>query len=211
MNPHPALATTQRVVFDRLPWEQSTPIPEPESTEYAAYSLMLGTKNVRFRVSKTTPTKLGLFVTTWIRSDEGPIRPFADSDGIDLLIIHAEQDGHCGQFVFPRRSYSGGAYFQGTGAKENALFEFILRGCVRPTNKRYLPRPGRARSFCHWREILTSKGSCTSTAATSSQGSELPRALPNKFSPKIEENSLKSLMVFSAIFKLCKIEEWVKK
>ncbi len=134
MNPHPALATTQRVVFDRLPWEQSTPIPEPESTEYAAYSLMLGTKNVRFRVSKTTPTKLGLFVTTWIRSDEGPIRPFADSDGIDLLIIHAEQDGHCGQFVFPQTELLRRGIFSGNRSEGKRAFR-IYPPWVRPTNK----------------------------------------------------------------------------
>jgi len=53
-------------------------------------------------VAKTTPTKVGQFVTVWQRSAEGPIRPFDAGDGIDLFVISSRDSGHFGQFVFPR-------------------------------------------------------------------------------------------------------------
>ena len=75
--------------------------PEPESTEYAAHTLLLGGRLAVFRQAKTTPTKLGQFVTLWQRSLEGPIRPFDTDDGVELFIIHAGLGTGLGQFVFP--------------------------------------------------------------------------------------------------------------
>ncbi|MGW3147482.1 MepB family protein [Streptomyces sp. NPDC001177] len=58
---------------------------------------------VRFRVAKTTPTKVGQFVTVWQRSEEGPIRPFDTEDGVDLFVISSRDDDGFGQFVFPHQ------------------------------------------------------------------------------------------------------------
>ncbi|WP_260683993.1 MepB family protein [Rhodococcus sp. KBS0724] len=65
----------------------STPIPEPEGTVY--------------RRAKTTPTKLGQFVTLWQRSDAGPIRPFDVSDGVELFVVEVYNEEQLGHFIFP--------------------------------------------------------------------------------------------------------------
>ncbi|MFF7726497.1 MepB family protein [Streptomyces sp. NPDC008001] len=81
----------------------SRPVPDAEGEEYAAHGFTLDGLSVKFRVGKTTPTKVGQFVTVWQRSAEGgPIRPFDAEDGIDLFVISSREGGHFGQFVFPR-------------------------------------------------------------------------------------------------------------
>lgn len=52
-------------------------------------------------MAKTTPTKVGQFVTVWQRSEDGPIRPFDADDGVDLFVISSRDDHGFGQFVFP--------------------------------------------------------------------------------------------------------------
>ncbi len=55
----------------------SYPVPESESAEYGAYCFSLDHKKVLFRIAKTTPTKIGQFVTLWKRpSPKGEIVPF---------------------------------------------------------------------------------------------------------------------------------------
>ncbi|MFF3096458.1 MepB family protein [Streptomyces cyaneofuscatus] len=82
----------------------SQPVPEPESAEYAAHRFTLDGQSVAFRVARTTPTKVGQFVTVWQRSADGPIRPFDADDGVDLFVISSRDSGHFGQFVFPREA-----------------------------------------------------------------------------------------------------------
>ncbi|GAA3591704.1 hypothetical protein GCM10022198_14550 [Klugiella xanthotipulae] len=79
----------------------SAPIAEPESAEYAAHTLTMGGRAVRFRVAKTTPTKAGHFVTLWQRSTAGPIRPLDVADGDDLVIVATRSESRRGYFVFP--------------------------------------------------------------------------------------------------------------
>jgi hypothetical protein len=99
---HPELLLAKSLVFDRLGFTCLAPVPEPESAEYGAFALSINGLSARFRVAKTTPTKVGLFVTLWQRSDAGPIRPFDSEDGIDLVIISVRQASNFGHFVFPR-------------------------------------------------------------------------------------------------------------
>ncbi|PYH01452.1 hypothetical protein CVV67_02860 [Arthrobacter stackebrandtii] len=75
--------------------------PEPESAEYQAHTLSLAGRPAVFRVAKTTPTKVGQFVTLWQRSSAGPIRPFDTHDGVALFIVQAGSGAGLGQFVFP--------------------------------------------------------------------------------------------------------------
>ncbi|MFF4606905.1 MepB family protein [Streptomyces sp. NPDC001339] len=96
------LLAARTLVYDPSGFACSQPLPEPESAEYAAHRFTLDGLSVRFRVAKTTPTKVGQFVTVWQRSAEGPIRPFDADDGIDLVVISSRDSGHFGQFVFPR-------------------------------------------------------------------------------------------------------------
>lgn len=79
-------------------------VPEPESTDYCAHTLTLGEQPAAFRVAKTTPTKLGQFVTLWLRSTEGPIRPYDMDDGVTLFAIQAGSGAGLGMFMFPAHS-----------------------------------------------------------------------------------------------------------
>jgi hypothetical protein len=99
---HPELRLAKSLVFDRLGFTCSAPVAEPESAEYGAFALSINGLSARFRVAKTTPTKVGLFVTSWQRSDAGLIRPFDSEDGIDLTIISVRQASNFGHLVFPR-------------------------------------------------------------------------------------------------------------
>ncbi|WP_458112420.1 MepB family protein [Arthrobacter sp. R1-13] len=84
----------------------STPEAEPESQEYGAYTFSLNDQSVVFRIAKTTPTKIGQFVTLWQRSPGPgqPIRPFDVSDGVDLFVVSVGDSVNSGQFVFPQEA-----------------------------------------------------------------------------------------------------------
>jgi hypothetical protein len=101
-NAHPELLLAKSLVFDRIGLSCSAPVAETESAEYGAYALAINGRSARFRVAKTTPTKVGLFVTVWQRSEAGPIRPLDCEDDIDLVIITARQTSNFGHFVFPQ-------------------------------------------------------------------------------------------------------------
>ncbi|GGX27257.1 MepB family protein [Streptomyces noursei] len=98
---HADLLAAKALVYDASGFACSPPAPEPESAEYAACGFTLDGRSVRFRVGKTTPTKVGQFVTVWQRSAEGPIRPFDADDGVDLFVISCHDADGFGQFVFP--------------------------------------------------------------------------------------------------------------
>ncbi|MFF4155931.1 MepB family protein [Streptomyces sp. NPDC001678] len=99
---HCDLLAAKARVYDPSGFVCSQPAPEPESAEYAACAFTLDGRSVRFRVAKTTPTKVGQFVTVWQRSEAGPIRPFDAADGVNLFVISSRDDDGFGQFVFPR-------------------------------------------------------------------------------------------------------------
>ncbi len=75
---------------------------ETESVEYGAHSFKLNNYNIRFRVAKITPTKVGQFVTLWKRVAGGPIQPYDVADSVDLFVINVRKDSNLGQFVFPK-------------------------------------------------------------------------------------------------------------
>ncbi|MFF3624913.1 MepB family protein [Streptomyces sp. NPDC002467] len=99
---HGDLLAAKALVYDPSGFTCSVPVPEPESAEYGACAYTLDGRTVRFRVAKTTPTKVGQFVTVWQRSEQGPIRPFDADDGVDLFVVSSRDDDGFGQFVFPR-------------------------------------------------------------------------------------------------------------
>ncbi|WP_327257153.1 MepB family protein [Streptomyces sp. NBC_01244] len=98
---HSDLVAAKALVYDPCGFTCSQPVPERESAEYAAHEFTLDGLAVRFRAAKTTPTKVGQFVTVWRRSPAGPIQPFAATDPIDLFVISSRDDHDFGQFVFP--------------------------------------------------------------------------------------------------------------
>ncbi|MFI1500633.1 MepB family protein [Streptomyces platensis] len=99
---HAELLAAKKWVYDPCGFTCSRPVPEAESAEYAAHEFTLDGSAVRFRVAKTTPTKVGQFVTVWKRSPGGPIQPFDSADPVELFVISTREGGHFGHFVFPR-------------------------------------------------------------------------------------------------------------
>lgn len=102
--PPDSFRVTQSKVFEPLglaagPWR-----PEPDSTEYAAGIFELNGAEVRYRDARTTPKKAGQFVTLWVRSPTGPIRPFDLADPVALFIVSVRGEQDFGQFVFPKRA-----------------------------------------------------------------------------------------------------------
>ncbi|MFA9191469.1 MepB family protein [Flavobacterium sp. FZUC8N2.13] len=95
------LHKTNTLVFNKLSLETKSIYLEKESADYNACQLVLNDKKILFRTAKTTPTKIGQFVTLWKRTANGPIAPFAIEDGFDLVIINTETENYFGQFVFP--------------------------------------------------------------------------------------------------------------
>ncbi|MEU8520166.1 MepB family protein [Streptomyces sp. NBC_01216] len=98
---HRDLIAAKALVYDPCGFACSQPVPEAESAEYAAHVFTLDGLAIRFRAARTTPTKVGQFVTVWKRSPAGPIQPFDATDPVDLFVISTRDDHHFGQFVFP--------------------------------------------------------------------------------------------------------------
>ncbi|ESU28912.1 protein of unknown function UCP032285 [Flavobacterium limnosediminis JC2902] len=96
------LGEVKQQVYDKCGFVLLNPIEEKESTDYAACRFQLNNLNIVFRSAKTTPTKIGQFVTIWKRIENGPIQPFDFSDNVDLFVINTKSENHFGQFVFPK-------------------------------------------------------------------------------------------------------------
>ncbi|MFI6996009.1 MepB family protein [Nocardia sp. NPDC050175] len=95
------LRAAKALVYDLCGFVCSSPVPESEGAAYAAHSFTLDGRSVRFRAAKSTPTKVGQFVTVWKRSADGPIQPFDAADPIDLFVISTSDRDWLGQFIFP--------------------------------------------------------------------------------------------------------------
>jgi hypothetical protein len=77
---------------------------ETESSEYSACRLELNGYTIAFRVAKTTPTKIGQFVTIWKRSaPSNTIAPLDIRDGITFVIVNVFDAIHRGQFIFGQK------------------------------------------------------------------------------------------------------------
>lgn len=96
------LLVAKELVYDPSGFTCSQPVPEAESAEYGACEFTLDGFSVKFRVAKTTPTKVGQFVTVWKRCASKPIQPFDAEDPVDLFVISTREGQRFGQFVFPR-------------------------------------------------------------------------------------------------------------
>ncbi|WP_433664518.1 MepB family protein [Nocardia sp. CA-128927] len=95
------LLAAKALVYDPCGFACTRPIPEAESAAYAAHSFTVDGRSIRFRVAKSTPTKVGQFVTVWKRSAGGHIEPFDVTDPVDLFVISTRDRDQLGQFIFP--------------------------------------------------------------------------------------------------------------
>jgi hypothetical protein len=79
-------------------------IREAESAEYGASRFGLDGHTIVFRVAKTTPTKIGQFVTIWKRPTSGGIiAPLDIDDGVAFVVVSVFDATHRGQFVFDQK------------------------------------------------------------------------------------------------------------
>lgn len=99
---HPDLQFIKERIYDKHNLVFTNLILNPESVEYGACSFELNGKTIEHRVSKTTPTKIGQFVTIWKRNKEGITCPYDSSDELDFIIITARSGNNFGQFIFPK-------------------------------------------------------------------------------------------------------------
>lgn len=99
---HPDLLAVQALVYEPLGLVCSSPEAEAESADYGAFTFGVNGASIRFRVAKTTPTKVGQFVTLWKRPGKGPIQPFDQSDALDYCVVSTRTPEQFGQFVFPK-------------------------------------------------------------------------------------------------------------
>lgn len=74
---------------------------EAESAQYGASRFGLDGHTIVFRVAKTTPTKIGQFVTLWKRrTSDSIIAPLDIDDGAAFVVVSVFDARHRGQFVF---------------------------------------------------------------------------------------------------------------
>lgn len=101
-SPHPDLLTAQDLAYGPCGYHFTQLQPEAESADYAACTLQLNGLRCCFRVAKTTPTKVGQFVTLWKRIGSGPIQPFDLGDPVDVFVVSSRSGPHFGQFIFTK-------------------------------------------------------------------------------------------------------------
>ena len=101
-NIYPDLDLIDKVVFKTCGLDQSNFESELESQEYSACNFQLNKKNVKFRLAKITPTKIGQFVSIWKRNEKGITQPFDISGDIDFYIIATRQQKKFGLFIFAK-------------------------------------------------------------------------------------------------------------
>lgn len=99
---HLDLVAANEYVYLPYNLKVSNYLTEPESKEYGAATFLLNELNVKFRVAKITPTKIGQFVTLWKRNENGITQPHDVLDEIDKVIVSVRKENYLGQFVFPK-------------------------------------------------------------------------------------------------------------
>lgn len=89
-------------IYDKCSFEISHFKLEPESRGYDACRFELDGRKIICRNAKTTPKKVGQFVTFWKRNNNGSIEPFDENDQIDFYVVNVRTENQFGQFVFPK-------------------------------------------------------------------------------------------------------------
>lgn len=74
----------------------------PEASEYSGCSFLQDGKQVVYRTGKTTPRKMGQFVTFWKRNARGVTEPYSHQDNVQFFIIHCCSNTRIGHFILPK-------------------------------------------------------------------------------------------------------------
>ncbi|ANF47340.1 MepB family protein [Priestia megaterium] len=76
---------------------------EAQNSDYGAGIFQLNSKSIRFRVAKTTPNKVGQFVSFWEKDAAHKNQAFSYGKATDLLVINTfTSTNRFGQFIFPK-------------------------------------------------------------------------------------------------------------
>lgn len=97
------LETIEEQLFHPLGLSCSNIEEDLECREYSGFNFNLNEQNIKFRISKITPTKTGQFVTIWKRNEKGETAPFDLTDNIDFYLIASFKDSLSGIFIFPKQ------------------------------------------------------------------------------------------------------------
>jgi len=89
-------------IYDKCFLKISNFICESEGKEFDACKFELNGMKIICRSSKTTPKKIGQFVTFWNRNENGITVPYNKTDQIDFYVINVKAENNFGQFVFPK-------------------------------------------------------------------------------------------------------------
>lgn len=96
------LKIIEKLLFEIINSKICNLILEPESQEYYGCSFEVDEFVFKFRKGKTTPKKVGQFVTFWKRNSNNVTEPFHESDIFDFYIIAAEENENYGFFLFSK-------------------------------------------------------------------------------------------------------------
>lgn len=96
------LKTIEEQLFQPLGLSCSNLEEDLECREYSGFNFTVNESNIKFRISKITPTKTGQFVTIWKRNEKGETAPFDITDNIDFYLITSFKDNLSGIFIFPK-------------------------------------------------------------------------------------------------------------
>ncbi|MED3981031.1 MepB family protein [Priestia megaterium] len=76
---------------------------EAQNSDYGAGIFQLNSTSVRFRVAKTTPNKVGQFVSFWEKDAAHKNQAFSYGKATDLLVINTfTSTNRFGQFIFSK-------------------------------------------------------------------------------------------------------------
>lgn len=74
----------------------------PEAIEYYGHEYVFGKKKYIQRTAKTTPKKVGQFVTLWKRNKQGITIPLSCEDDFDFVMILCLNGEKSGRFLFTK-------------------------------------------------------------------------------------------------------------
>jgi hypothetical protein len=96
------ISIAKELLYDKYGFKFSHFQPEVESKEYESCRFSVNGLKIIHRTAKITPRKAGQFVTIWKRNLAGNTVPFEVSDAFDFIVISTRNEGHFGQFIFPK-------------------------------------------------------------------------------------------------------------